>query len=388
MATAATLGLGVSAVAAVSVGMWVGLKPAATSQVHTYYIAADKVEWDYSPGDTNRLTGQPWGEHEAWWVTPSDKRIGKVYQKAIYREYSDSTFTTLKQRPPEWEHLGILGPLIRAQVGDTIVVKLRNNVEFPVSLHPHGVFYDKDSEGAPYADGTGEADRLDDAVPTGGSHTYVWPVPERAGPAENDPSSVFWMYHSHTNDVRDVNAGLVGPMIIDRRGSLTAEGRPKGIDRELVIAFAEFNENESWYLEENVQRYTGTPDSVVIARAFFGDMRQTVEGGGNFMQSMNGFIYGALPGLTMTVGDRVRWYLMASTNFEFHAPHWHGNVVTVQGMRTDVTALLPMGMLVADMVPDNPGTWFFHCHVGPHLEAGMQSLYHVLPAGTDLAGRM
>ncbi len=273
-------------------------------------------------------------------------------------------------------------------MGDTIVVKLRNNVEFPVSLHPHGVFYDKDSEGAPYADGTGEADRLDDAVPTGGSHTYVWPVPERAGPAENDPSSVFWMYHSHTNDVRDVNAGLVGPMIIDRRGSLTAEGRPKGIDRELVIAFAEFDENESWYLKENIRRYTGTPDSVVVARGFFGNLNQGFEGGGNFMESMNGFTYGALPGLTMTVGDRVRWYLMASTNFEIHAPHWHGNVVTVQGMRTDVTALLPMGMLVADMVPDNPGTWFFHCHVGPHLEAGMQSLYHVLPAGTDLAGGM
>ena len=39
--------------------------------------------------------------------------------------------------------------------------------------------------------------------------------------------------------------------------------------------------------------------------------------------------------------------------------------------------LLPMGMLVADMVPDNPGTWFFHCHVGPHLEAGMQTVYTV-----------
>ena len=68
---------------------------------------------------------------------------------------------------------------------------------------------------------------------------------------------------------------------------------------------------------------------------------------------------------------------MSSTNFEFHAPHWHGNVVEIQKMRTDVAALMPMGMLVADMVPDNPGTWFFHCHVSLHLDAGMQSIYKV-----------
>ena len=42
-------------------------------------------------------------------------------------------------------------------------------------------------------------------------------------------------------------------------------------------------------------------------------------------------------------------------------------------------SLLPMTMLVADMVPDNPGKWFFHCHVSFHLMAGMQSLYIVEP---------
>jgi hephaestin len=98
------------------------------------------------------------------------------------------------------------------------------------------------------------------------------------------------------------------------------------------------------------------------------------------MESMNGFVYGHLDGLEMIEGERVRWYLLSSTNFEIHAPHWHGNTVVANHMRTDVTALLPMGMLIADMVPDNPGTWLFHCHVGPHLTAGMQSVYTVRPA--------
>ncbi|MFQ5927573.1 MAG: multicopper oxidase domain-containing protein [Terriglobia bacterium] len=39
----------------------------------------------------------------------------------------------------------------------------------------------------------------------------------------------------------------------------------------------------------------------------------------------------------------------------------------------------PAMMATVDMVPDNPGTWMFHCHVSDHLLAGMQTLYRVVP---------
>ena len=48
----------------------------------------------------------------------------------------------------------MLGPTMRAKVGDTIKITFKNNCKFTTSLHPHGVFYDKGSEGSPYADGT------------------------------------------------------------------------------------------------------------------------------------------------------------------------------------------------------------------------------------------
>jgi len=51
--------------------------------------------------------------------------------------------------------------------------------------------------------------------------------------------------------------------------------------------------------------------------------------------------------------------------------------VTVMGMRTDVVDLLPATMVVADMVPDNPGVWFYHCHVNDHIDAGMTARYSV-----------
>lgn len=348
-------------------------------QTRTYYVAADEVDWNYAPGpDTNLITGQPYDSVARNYVTRGPTSIGHIYRKAVYREYTDSTFTTLKPRDSAWVHLGILGPLLRAVVGDTIRVVFRNNAPFPASMHPHGVFYTKSSEGAPYADSTSGADKADDGVPTGGTHVYVWPVPERAGPGPDDPTSVMWMYHSHVNDERDLDAGLVGPIIVTARAAARADATPADVDREFVVAFAEFDENQSWYLADNIRRFTGTPAKVHIVKTPFAEDAQVPGLAGNFMESMNGYVFGHLPGLTMRVGDRVRWYLMATTGFEIHAPHWHGNTVVIHGMRTDVASLLPMGMVTAEMVPDDPGIWLFHCHVGPHLIAGMQALYRVV----------
>ena len=346
----------------------------------TYYIAADEVLWDYAPSGNNvGAGGRTFTEEEAPFTEVGPHRIGRVVRKAIYRAYTDSTFTAPVVRGEDWDHLGILGPLIRAEVGDTIRIVFRNNAPFPASVHPHGVFYDKDSEGAPYGDGTTGGDVADDGVAPGGTHVYVWPVPERAGPTEHEGTTAFWMYHSHTDEIRDIASGLIGPLIITRKGEARADGSPKDVDRELVVGLLEFDENQSWYIEDNVRERALKPDEVIFARSPFGDRATRPDFGSYFRETINGYLYGNAPGLDMRVGERVRWYLMASTNFEFHAPHWHGNVVVSDMMRTDVGQLLPMGMQVADMVPDNAGTWLFHCHVSSHLRMGMTSLYRVLP---------
>jgi hephaestin len=100
----------------------------------------------------------------------------------------------------------------------------------------------------------------------------------------------------------------------------------------------------------------------------------------NLKHSVNGYLYGNMPMITMHKGQRIRWYVMSmGTEVDLHTPHWHGNDVLVGGMRMDVVSLLPAGMIVADMVPDNVGTWLFHCHVNDHIAAGMQARYQVLP---------
>jgi manganese oxidase len=354
--------------------------------IRTYYVAADEVEWDYAPSGTDQMMGMPFDARANTYMERGPHRIGKVYRKAIYREYTDATFTTLKPRAAEWEHAGILGPVLRAEVGDIIKVEFKNNASRPYSMHPHGVFYHKASEGSPYSDGVLAADKKGDSVAPGEIFTYVWEVPERAGPGPNDPSSVVWLYHAHVNELKDVNAGLVGALIVTARGKARPDGTPKDVDRECITLFMIFDENQSWYLDKNIQTYVSDPKGVSRAEQIPTDTDgiYSLNGTGfvdsNFRNTINGLQYANLPMMTMKVGQRVRWYLISvGFGFNFHTPHWHGNVVVQDGRRTDVVLLSPAQMLTVDMVPDDPGTWLFHCHVSDHMEAGMVARYQVLP---------
>lgn len=363
------------------------LRGAEPGRTRAYFIGADEISWNYAPGG-NRLGGLTPATDADVWLKRGAEGIPPVFRKAVYREYTDGTFTTLKPRPPEWEHLGLLGPVIRAEVGDHLEVTLRNATLVALSLHPHGVFYTKANEGSRYPDGTPDAGRAGDAVAPGQSYTYHWEVPERAGPGPGDPSSIGWLYHSHVDSMRDTAAGLAGVIIVTRRGAARPDGSPADVDREFVTLFTILDESLSHYSVVNTALFApGTAAAALADRdekmpmpALTGGSMYAGTADANRFFTINGYIFGNVPGLRMRVGERVRWYLVTlGGESDLHTPHWHGNVVLTGGRRTDVVELLPASMKVADMVPDDPGTWLFHCHVEDHMMAGMSALYRVDP---------
>jgi hephaestin len=358
---------------------------APAGKTRIYYVAADEVNWDYAPSGRDEAMGMPFDAVAKGFTETSANHIGRVYKKAIYREYTDGTFITLKPRPPQEAYLGLVGPILHAEVGDTIKVVFKNNGTHPYSMHPHGVLYEKDSEGADYNDNTTGNDKTDGCVVPGATHTYTWTVPDRAGPGPNDPSSLFWLYHSHCDELRDVASGLFGGIVVTRRGMARPDGTPKDVDKEFVSMFIALNENESWYLDDNIKahipdpsklnRYESTP---VTATGILG----TIAGKGffetNIKWSINGYIYGNMPMMVMRKGDHVRWYVATLGDFfNAHTPHWHGNTVMVAGQRTDVIAVASAQMITADMVPDASGIWLYHCHISDHMLAGMVARYQV-----------
>ncbi|HET6170313.1 MAG TPA: multicopper oxidase domain-containing protein [Terracidiphilus sp.] len=354
-------------------------------RTRTYYVAADEVEWNYAPSGRDEAMGMPFDAIARGFAESGPHQIGRVNKKAVYHEYLDATFTKPKPRDPEDQYLGLMGPILRAEVGDTIKVVFKNNATHPFSMHPHGVVYAKDSEGADYNDGSSGADKEDGCVAPGATHVYTWDVPDRAGPGPADPSSVFWLYHSHCDELRDVASGLFGGIIVTRRGMALPDGRPKDVTREFVTMFIAINENESWYLEDNIREHTTDPKGVKrdeIGLTTADGMAGTVASSGfvftNVKWSINGYIYGNMPMMTMKKGDHVRWYVTTLGDFNnAHTPHWHGNTVLIAGQRTDVISVVSAQMVTADMIPDATGIWLYHCHISDHMLAGMVARYQV-----------
>jgi FtsP/CotA-like multicopper oxidase with cupredoxin domain len=357
----------------------------AAGKIRTYFVAADEVNWDYAPSGRDEAMGMDFDDIAKGYTEPGPHQIGRINKKAVYREYTDSAFSKLKPRSPQDQYLGILGPILHAEAGDTIKVVFKNNAAHPYSMHPHGVLYLKDSEGADYNDSTSGDDKADGCVAPGATHTYTWQVPERAGPGPNDPSSLFWLYHSHCDELRDVASGLFGGLVITRRGMARPDGRPKDVDKEFVTMYIAINENESWYLDDNIRDHCTDPKGVkktdfglAAANGIVGTIATTGFAATNIKWSINGYIYGNMPLMTMKKGDRVRWYVATLGDFNnAHTPHWHGNTVVVGGQRTDVLAVTSAQMITADMMPDAPGIWLYHCHISDHMLAGMDARYQV-----------
>lgn len=61
------------------------------------------------------------------YLRTSPTRIGGKYKKAVYSLYTNDSFTERLENKQRKDELGILGPVIRAQIRDVITVKSVSN---------------------------------------------------------------------------------------------------------------------------------------------------------------------------------------------------------------------------------------------------------------------
>eukprot|EP00112_Aurelia_sp_Birch-Aquarium-sp1_P026037 Seg8986.2 transcript_id=Seg8986.2/GoldUCD/mRNA.D3Y31 product="Hephaestin-like protein" protein_id=Seg8986.2/GoldUCD/D3Y31 len=133
----------------------------------------------------------------------------------MYREFTDDTFTKRKARLGSMKHLGVSGPIIRAEEGDKIEIVLKNMATRNYSIQPHGVSYSKEYEGSIYLDH--ETKRDGKSVAPNSMFTYKWFVPKRSAPGTKDSNCLTWAYYSAVDPVKDTNTGLIGTLITCRK---------------------------------------------------------------------------------------------------------------------------------------------------------------------------
>jgi FtsP/CotA-like multicopper oxidase with cupredoxin domain len=276
-------------------------------RVVEYWIAAVPVTWNVVPNGRDAI------DHVTY--TP----VQTTFRTVVYKAFT-----------PNWANPipgqgGIPGPLIRAQVGDTILVHFENlDSEFnrPHSMHFHGVHYRPGSDGAyiPGFSGPGAN------VKPGQSFTYRLV-------AKEDSVGV-WPYHDHSPSMDDsIAGGLYGAL------SISAPGEPRP-DHEFVVFF----ESQLGFM-------------TIDGRAFVGNT----------------------PIFRAKVGDLVQWDVLALGD-DFHTFHVHGHRwQDPSGAFRDVQTVGPADSFRIRWKEDAPGTWLYHCHVEGHMMNGMIGIYVVSP---------
>jgi FtsP/CotA-like multicopper oxidase with cupredoxin domain len=87
------------------------------------------------------------------------------------------------------------GPLLRAKVGDHVIVHFKNNLAEPTTIHWHGLRISDQMDGSP---------RMQTPVAAGAKFTYDFTVPDAGS---------FW-YHPHINTAQQVEKGLYAPIVV------------------------------------------------------------------------------------------------------------------------------------------------------------------------------
>jgi FtsP/CotA-like multicopper oxidase with cupredoxin domain len=302
-------------VALLALAAAVGWVPSAGSadrgQLREYWIAAVPMRWNVVPNGRNAIEGETFDKSETTVTT------------VVYRRYTENWAKAVPNQPGSpADNDGIPGPLLRARVGDRIVVhfkNLDNEFERPHSMHFHGVHYPFGSDGA-YIPGF--STRGGNVKP-GDEYTYRL----EAGP----DSAGVWPYHDHSKSMSDSIAGGM-------YGAISILGRDeKPPDREFVVYFSQ------------------TLDFMTIdGHAFVGNT----------------------PVFHAKVGETVQWDVLAIGD-DHHTFHVHGHRWHVPGGFEDTRTIGPAESFAVRWKEDVPGTWLYHCHVENHMMNGMIGIYRV-----------
>jgi FtsP/CotA-like multicopper oxidase with cupredoxin domain len=164
------------------------------------------------------------------------------------------------------------GPLIRAKVGDRIIVHFKNSLATQTTIHWHGVRVPANMDGTPSSQ---------DPVMPGGSFDYDFHVPD---------AGLYW-YHPHIDSSVQVAEGLYGAIVVED------PSEPKDLGDEVVMVLSDIDSPDAGLV--------APPSDVPLVHLFGGE--------GNVIL-VNGRVK---PRLSARVGLRQRWRFVNAARSRF-----------------------------------------------------------------------
>ena len=264
------------------------------------------------------------------------------------------------------------GPEIRVKEGERLRVVLKNSLGEPTTIHWHGVDVPNSMDGVPGI--------TQKPVPPGGTFVYEF---------EARPAGTRW-YHTHVQEHRQMDLGLVAPLIIEPAGT-----EPFPFDREYTLVL------DDWATGAG-RALPATREGTAGGRGEMGGMMGGMMGGGMMGRGMGGMMGGghhSTPAYdTMTIngkaypatepirvrkGERVRLRLINASADHTHVirlaghqlrvTHTDGNPL-VEAVAVDAVPIAPSERYDVLVNADRPGAWWLYCAQPGHAAAGEQVL--------------
>ena len=123
------------------------------------------------------------------------------------------------------------GPELRAKKGDTLVVKVKNNLPEPTIIHWHGIRLEA------AMDGTG---KVQDPIQPGEVFEYRFQLPD---------AGTFW-YHSHYNETVQMERGMYGSLIVEDESDPTFDN-----DRVIMLDDMKLTKDNRFLTGNRIQRF-------------------------------------------------------------------------------------------------------------------------------------
>lgn len=123
------------------------------------------------------------------------------------------------------------GPTLRARKGDTLVVKVKNDLKESTVIHWHGIQLPSEMDGT---------DSVQRPTEPGEEFEYRFVVPD---------AGTFW-YHSHQNETVQMERGMYGALIVEEETSVVVDA-----DRVLMIDDMKLSESNDFKKGNSILRW-------------------------------------------------------------------------------------------------------------------------------------
>ncbi len=137
------------------------------------------------------------------------------------------------------------GPVLRANAGDTLVVRITNNLNEATTIHWHGICLPASMDGT---------DGVQKLIEPREIFEYRFVVPD---------AGTFW-YHAHTNETVQMERGMYGALIVDGETDPVMDG-----EEIFMIDDMKLNENSeftkpTWFFPRMVERHDGRQGNTLL----------------------------------------------------------------------------------------------------------------------------